>query len=71
MPVGDGHNHSDIKQHDFACRMEQVAFESLTAQLKDRPNVILGEMDVKADIAAVAITYPQGGVLFFDVSDPA
>ncbi len=71
MPVGEGHNHSDIKQHAFSCRMEQVAFESLTEQLKDRPNVILGEMDVKADIAAVAITYPQGGVLFFDVSDPA
>ena len=71
MPVGEGHDHSDIEQHEFACRMEQVAFESLTAQLKDRPNVILGEMDVKADIAAVAITYPQGGVLFFDVSDPA
>ena len=44
---------------------------SLTEQLKDRPNVILGEMDVKADIAAVAMTYPQGGVLFFDVSDPS
>ena len=71
MPAGEGHNHSDIGQHGFACRMEQVAFASLTAQLKDRPNVILGEMDVKADIAAVAITYPQGGVLFFDVSDPA
>ena len=71
MPVGEGHNHSDIKQHKFACRMEQVAFASLTEQLKDRPNVILGEMDIKADIAAVAITYPQGGVLFFDVSDPA
>lgn len=71
MPIGANHNHSDIKQHAFACRMEQVAFASLTAQLKDRPNVILGEMDVKADIAAVAITYPQGGVLFFDVSDPA
>ena len=71
MPIGEGHNHSDIKQHGFSCRMEQVAFESLTAQLKDRPNVILGEMDIKADIAAVAITYPQGGVLFFDVSDPA
>ncbi len=71
MPVGDGHNHADISQHAFACRMEQVAFTSLTEQLKDRPNVILGEMDVKADIAAVAITYPQGGVLFFDVSDPS
>ncbi len=71
MPLGDGHDHSDIAQHAFACRMEQVAFTSLTDELKDRPNVILGEMDVKADIAAVAITYPQGGVLFFDVSDPA
>ncbi len=71
MPVGEGHRHDDISQHAFACRMEQVAFTSLTDQLKDRPNVILGEMDVKADIAAVAITYPQGGVLFFDVSDPA
>ena len=71
MPAGDGHNHSDISQHEFACRVEQVAFQSLTAELEDRPNVILGEMDVKADIAAVAITYPQGGVLFFDVSDPA
>ena len=71
MPVGDGHNHADINQHAFACRMEQVAFTALTDELKDRPNVILGEMDVKADIAAVAITYPQGGVLFFDVSDPA
>ena len=60
MPAGEGHNHSDIGQHGFACRMEQVAFASLTAQLKDRPNVILGEMDVKADIAAVAITYPAG-----------
>ena len=71
MPLGDGHRHDDISQHAFACRMEQVAFTSLTEELKDRPNVILGEMDVKADIAAVAITYPQGGVLFFDVSDPA
>ena len=71
MPLGDGHNHEDIAQHDFACRMEQVAFLSLAEQLQDRPNVLLGEMDVKADIAAVSITYPQGGVLFFDVSDPA
>ena len=30
-----------------------------------------GLMDVKADIAAVAITCPRGDVLFFDVSDPA
>jgi hypothetical protein len=71
MPTGDGHRHDDIGRHAFSCRMEQVAFTSLTEQLADRPNVILGEMDVKADIAAVAITYPQGGVLFFDVSDSA
>lgn len=71
MPIGDGHRHDDISAHDFACRMEQAAFIPLTEQLKDRPNVILGEMDVKAGIAAIEITYPQAGVLFFDVSDPA
>ncbi|HVF76729.1 MAG TPA: hypothetical protein VNA28_00405 [Solirubrobacteraceae bacterium] len=71
MPVGDGHRHDDIASHDFACRMAQVAYAPLTEQLKDRSNVILGEMDVKADIAAVEITYPQAGVLFFDVSDPS
>ncbi|MGH2840477.1 MAG: LVIVD repeat-containing protein, partial [Solirubrobacteraceae bacterium] len=71
MPEGENHNHADIKQHAFRCRMEQVSFLSLRQQLSDRPNVLLGEMDVKADIAAVAITYPQGGVLFFDVSDPS
>lgn len=71
MPAGDGHRHDDIASHAFRCRMEQVAFSALTEQLSDRPNVILGEMDVKADVAAVAMTYPLGGVLFFDVSDPA
>jgi len=71
MPVGDGHRHDDIASHAFACRMEQVAFSPLTEQLKDRPNVILGEMDVKAGIAAIEITFPQAGVLFFDVSDPS
>ncbi|HEV2786451.1 MAG TPA: hypothetical protein VGV67_08695, partial [Solirubrobacteraceae bacterium] len=71
MPVGDGHRHDDIASHAFACRMEQVAFNPLTEQLSDRPNVILGEMDVKAGIAAIEMTYPQAGVLFFDVSDPA
>jgi hypothetical protein len=71
MPIGDGHRHDEIAAHKFQCRVKQVAFASLTDQLSDRPNVILGEIDVKADIAAVSITYPQGGVLFFDVSDPA
>jgi len=71
MPVGDGHRHSDVAAHDFACRMKQVSYVPLLDQLKDRPNVILGEMDVKADIAAIEITYPQAGVLFFDIADPA
>ena len=71
MPLGGGHRHDDVASHDFACRMEQVAFNSLVEPLKDRPNVILGEMDVKADIAAIEITFPQAGVLFFDVSDPS
>lgn len=71
MPLGDGHRHDDIAAHAFSCRMEQTAYIPLTEQLKDRPNVILGEMDVKAGIAAIEITFPQAGVLFFDVSDPA
>jgi hypothetical protein len=70
-PSGGTHDHKDIAQHAFSCRMEQVAFLSLREQLADRPNVILGEMDVEAGIAAVEITYPQAGVLFFDVADPA
>ena len=71
MPTDGGHDHTDIASHALKCRMEQASILSLREQLKDRPNLILGEMDVKADIAAVAITYPQGGVLFFDVSDPS
>lgn len=71
MPLGGGHRHDDIAAHAFSCRMEQAAFIPLTDQLKDRPNVILGEMDVKAGIAAIEMTYPQAGVLFFDVSDPS
>jgi hypothetical protein len=71
MPVGPNHDHADMKQHESRCRMEQVAFLPLVDELKSRPNVILGEMDVKADIAAVAITFPRAGILFFDVSNPA
>jgi hypothetical protein len=71
MPVGQGHDHNDINQHRFRCRMRQVAFLSLVEQLRGQPDAVLGEMDVKADIAAVAVAYPESGVLFFDVSDPA
>ena len=72
MPEGEGHDHQDIELHrNLSCRMKQVAFLPLKEELKDRPDVVLGEMDVKADIAAVSVIYPEGGVLFFDVSDPA
>jgi hypothetical protein len=71
MPVGEGHDHQDMKQHALRCRMERVAFLPLLEELGARKDVILGEMDVKADIAAVAITFPRAGALFFDVSDPA
>ena len=71
MPIGEGHQHDDIASHAFRCRMEEVAFLSLKQQLGDRENVILGEIDVQKDLAAVSVTYPRAGVLFFDVSDPA
>jgi len=72
MPEGEGHDHQNIEQHrNLSCRMKQTAFLPLVEELKDRPNVVLGEMDVKADIAAVSVIYPEGGILFFDVKDPA
>jgi len=67
---GDGHDHLDVSQHRFACNMQQIAFLPLVKELAGRPDVVLGEMDVKADIAAVAVAYPEGGALFFDVKDP-
>lgn len=71
MPIGEAHKHDDIAAHQFSCRMEQVAFLPLKDQLGDRENVILGEIDVQKDLAAVSVTFPRAGVLFFDVSDPA
>ena len=73
MPEGEGHNHQDIEQHrNLSCRMKQVAFNPLKEELKgEMADVVLGEMDVKADIAAVSIIYPRSGILFFDVKDPA
>lgn len=65
---GSGHDHLDVTQHRVSCRMEQVAFLSLQKQLGEE---VLGEMDVKAGIAAVAVAFPQAGALFFDVADPA
>lgn len=71
MPEGAGHDHTDIAQHRFACRVKQVAFLSLKEELKARPDVVLGEMDVKEDIAVVAVAFPEAGFLLFDVADPA
>jgi hypothetical protein len=71
MPDHVGHNHRDPAQHRFACRLQQVAYLPLIEELGERPDVVFGEMDVKADIAAVSITYPTAGAVFFDVSDPA
>jgi PKD repeat protein len=70
-PEGEGHDHQDIAQHRFACRVRQVAFDSLRDELGNRPDVLLGEMDVKADKAVIAVTYPESGFLLFDVADPA
>ncbi|CAA9510521.1 MAG: hypothetical protein AVDCRST_MAG85-2311, partial [uncultured Solirubrobacteraceae bacterium] len=72
MPEGQGHNHADVTQHrGLRCRIEQSAFLPLKEELADRPDVVLGEMDVKSDIAAVSVIFPEGGILFFDVKDPA
>ena len=65
---GEGHDHVGMPLHEAACAIQQSAFLPLDDVLDDE---ILGEMDAEAGIAAVAISYPQAGVLFFDVSDPA
>ena len=70
-PEGDGHDHAEIAQHRFQCRVEQVAFDSLRDELGDRDDLLLGEMDVKADKAVIATSYPEAGFLLFDVADPS
>jgi hypothetical protein len=70
FPDGGGHVHSDPSQHRFSCRMQQVFFDSLADELAARPDVVLGEMDVKGDVAAIAVTYPEAGFLLYDVSEP-
>ena len=72
MPEGDTHDHDAIEQHQgLMCRIRQVAFLPLATELAAQPDVMLGEMDVKADIAAVTVIRPEAGVLFFDVADPS
>ena len=67
MPEGGEHDHSNLAQHRFRCRMRQVFFDSLEDELGARKDVVLGEMDVKKDLAAVAVTFPESGVVLFDV----
>jgi hypothetical protein len=79
MPDGEDHDHNEYAQHQgLMCRMEVVSYNSLKHGELDGgdgakfpANANLGEMDIKGDIAAVAVSQPIGGALFFDVSDPA
>jgi hypothetical protein len=71
MPAAPGHDHLDITKHDFACRMSKVFFDPLTEVLKDRPDIVLGEMDVKGNLMVVATAYPESGFLLYDISNPA
>ena len=71
MPEGGAHRHARLSDHAFQCSMRQVAFDSLRDELAERNDVILGEMDVEAGLAAVGVAYPESGFLLFDVSDPA
>lgn len=70
VPDDAQHDHSDPAQHRFACDIQQEAFLSLKEELAARPDVVLGEMDIKNGIAAVSTTFPEAGALFFDVSVP-
>jgi hypothetical protein len=75
MPEGEDHDHNEPSQHQgLYCRIKKLSFLPLTAGELDggfSPDSKLGEMDVKGDIAAVAIQEPIGGAMFFDVSDSA
>jgi hypothetical protein len=72
MPEGEGHDHGNMSQHRaFSCRMKQVFFDSLKDELGDRQDVVLGEMDVKKDLAVVGVTFPESGFVLFDVKNPA
>ena len=72
MPASPEHgDHLDIHKHDFSCRMPKVFFDPLTEVLKDRPDIVLGEMDVKGNLMVIATAYPESGFLLYDISNPA
>lgn len=71
MPEGSGHRHLDIDQHRFACRVALAYFDDLHDELSQNPDVILGEMDIESGIMAIAVAFPEAGVLFYNVRNPA
>jgi hypothetical protein len=72
MPASPEHgDHLDITRHNFSCRMNKVFFDPLTEVLKDRPDMVLGEMDVKGNLMVIATAYPESGFLLYDISNPA
>jgi hypothetical protein len=72
MPEGSGHEHLNIDQHKFACRVALAFFDPLLpGELSQNPDVILGEMDIESNIMAIAVAFPESGVLFYDVSNPS
>ena len=70
MPAHEGHDHLDPAQHKFGCRMSKVWFDPLTDVLAARPEIVLGEMDVKGNLMVIATAYPESGFLLYDISNP-
>ncbi|HVL96361.1 MAG TPA: hypothetical protein VM266_10920 [Solirubrobacteraceae bacterium] len=72
MPASPEHgDHLDVTRHNFACRMSKVFFDPLTDVLSVRPDIVLGEMDVKGNLMVIAAAFPESGFLLYDISNPA
>ncbi|HEX2030811.1 MAG TPA: hypothetical protein VHL78_05345 [Actinomycetota bacterium] len=73
--VGE-HDHLNIDQHRFRCRLLPVFVDPLTDELAAEPDVILGEIDIEVredgmSLLAIAVAFPESGALFYDVTNPA
>ncbi|HWC31976.1 MAG TPA: hypothetical protein VG709_02490 [Actinomycetota bacterium] len=75
MPDGRGHDHLDITQHRFQCNARLAFFDPLLDELDEgifgAQDAILGEIDIENDVLAIAVAFPESGVLFYDVQNPA
>ena len=75
MPIGPGHDHLDITQHRFQCNAQLAYFDALLDELDEgifgAQDAILGEIDIENDVLAIAVSFPESGVLFYDVKNPA